>query len=27
LSVFKTAPSEPNKKRFEKLDKFVKNHR
>jgi len=27
LSVFKTAPSEPNKRRFEKLDKFVKNHR
>jgi len=27
LNVFKTAPSEPNKRRFEKLDKFVKNHR
>ena len=27
LNVFKTAPSEANKKRFDKLDKFVKNHR
>lgn len=27
LNVFKSAPSEPNKKRFEKLDNFVKNHR
>jgi len=27
LNVFKSAPSEPNKRRFEKLDKFVKNHR
>jgi len=27
LNVFKTAPSEPNKRRFEKLDKFVKQHK
>lgn len=27
LNVFKTAPSEANKKRFDKLDKFVKSHR
>jgi hypothetical protein len=27
LNVFKSAPSEPNKRRFEKLDKFVKNHK
>ena len=27
LNVFKTAPSEANKKRFDKLDKFVKNHK
>jgi hypothetical protein len=27
LNVFKTAPSEANKKRFDKLDRFVKNHK
>ena len=27
LNVFKSSPSEPNKKRFQKLDQFVKNHR
>jgi hypothetical protein len=27
LNVFKSAPSEPNKRRFEKLDKFVKQHK
>lgn len=27
LNVFKSAPSEANKKRFDKLDKFVKNHK
>jgi hypothetical protein len=27
LNVFKSAPSEPNKRRFEKLDQFVKNHK
>jgi hypothetical protein len=27
LNVFKSAPSEPNKRRFEKLDQFVKKHK